>query len=335
MHETTIPAIVALQRGGNFVEAERQCRVALARDPDAADLLLLLAMSLHFQGRVDDALPFYRRLADLVPPSPIHWSNYATALAEAGRLGDAEAAWHRVIDLDPRNVDARIRAGLLLIARKDYLAAREMLLDAFELDRHSATVRIHAARACALAHDFRGAEDLIGPWRQWLPLHDDPLQLELAQQLMPLGRTPDARDLLAEMVARNPGYLEARVLLAKVEERYNRLDAAERLLQAIDLTSATQSLRQEILQLQATLLLRRGNGEAARAILEQNPPVQAGDYAYYYELARACDKANDADAAMAALALAHARHADELRHAAPRSFGPAAPAMPGDIHTVS
>jgi hypothetical protein len=166
-------------------------------------------------------------------------------------------------------------------------------------------------------------------------LRDDPLQLDLARQLLPLGRAPDAHFLLAEIVARNPDLLEAHVLLAKVEERLNRLDEAERLLQNLDPSVASEPLRTEIEQLRATLRLRRGDAAGARDLFEQTAPVYAHDYAYYYELARACDKSRDPAAAMRALAQAHALHTAELQCASPHSFGPDALALPGAIRYVS
>lgn len=334
MNETLIPEIVALQRQGDFAQAEQRCRDALARYPDDANLLFMLALSLHLQQRRDEALPLYAHLTELAPQSALHWSNYATILGEAGQRDAAEKAWRRVAALDAHDTNARIQIGLLLIERKQYLAAREALLDAFELERESPLTRIHAARACALAQDFRGAEDLLGPWRRWLPLHDDALQLDLARQLMPLGRAPDTEFLLADIVARNPHMPEARLLLARVKERLNRLDEAERLAQESDLASASESLHREFAQLRATLQLRRGDAAEARRLLEQVGPVHPLDYAHYFELARACDKLRDPTATMAALDRAHALQVDELKHGSPESFAPDAAALPGDIRYV-
>lgn len=334
MNPSPIPAIVALHRSGDFAEAERHCRDALARDSDNADLAFLLALSLHLQQRLAEALPLYARLTQTQPHSPVHWGNYATALAETGQPDAAQAAWRRVAALDPHDAHARMRIGLLLLEAKQYLAAREALLDAFELARDTPEIRIHAARACALAQDFRGAEDLLKPWRQWLPLHDDALQLELARQLMPLGRTPDTHFLLEDLVARNAANIAALIQLARVEERLNHLDAAERVLARLDETAASEAERKDVVQLRATLLLRRGDAAGARALLEHGGPTSEHDYSHYFELARACDKLRDAPAAMRALAQAHALQARELAHASPECFIAGAAALPGAIRYV-
>ena len=335
MSTPPIQAIVAALRGGDPAQAERLSRDALSEKSDDTDTLLLLAMSLHFQRRITEAVEIYRRLTELAPESDVHWSNYATALLNADRRDDAEAAWRRAMELDPRDPNPRIQLGLLLIARKEYLASRDMLLDAFELDRNSPLARIHAARACCLSQDFRGAEDLLKPWHQWLPLNDDPLQLELSRQLLLLGQAPGAHSLLQDVAARNPASVEARILLAKVDERLNRVAESEALLQSLDRMNPDEAARNEIAHVRAVLALRGNDATTARALLERAGPLHENDYAYYYELAHACDKLRDAAAAMLALKRAHALQVEDLKLAAPASFAPDAQPLPAAIRYVS
>src|SRR5512146_645115 len=332
---TSIPAIIAALRGNNPAEAERLSRDALKQDPDDADTLLLLAMSLHFQRRLDDAVAVYRRLTELAPASGVHWSNYATALLDAGRHGDAEAAWRKASELDPRDPEPRIQVGVLLLGRREYLGAREMLLDAVELDRDAPRARIFAARACSSCQDFQGCEELIKPWRQWLPLRDDALQLELAKLLLHMQQAAGAHMLLQDVVARNPALLEARIQLASIDERMNRLDEAEALLRPLEQMQVAEPLRREIAHLRATLALRSNDPAAARTLLEQAGPSHENDYVHYYELARACDKLRDSAAAMQALGQAQRRHVDDLKLVTPESFAPDAQPLPAAIRYVS
>src|SRR5262249_17328668 len=156
------------------------------------------------------------------------------------------AAWRKSIELDPRDPEPRIQVGQRLLARKDYLAGRDMLLDAFELDRDNPRPRILAANACALAQDFRGCEDLIKPWRSWLPLNDEQLQMELAQQLLLLGEAPGSQVVLQNLHARNPQRVDTRILLARVDERLNLLTEAEALLQPLDAMDLSDGVRRQI-----------------------------------------------------------------------------------------
>lgn len=330
--------IVASITAGNPLEAERLCRAQLREHPQDENRLLLLALSLQYQGRLAEATNVYHRLTELLPDSSMHRYNYATALRQAGSLPEAEAAYARAIQLDPRNLDPKIQLGLLLLDRHDYLAARELLLDAFELDRELPLVRIHAARACSLSQDFRGAEDLLKPWRGWLPLNDDALQLELAKQLNLLSDAPSATALLEDLVGRNPSHLEARVQLASMYERLNRMADAEPLLQSVDNAAELSSntlLRSEVEHLRATLALRNGDVAAARSLLERVGPRHANDYAHHFDLARVHDKLGETELAMDSLRSAHAIQAEELAHASPEHFEAGALALPATIPRVS
>lgn len=215
---STITAAIA---AGQPLQAERLCRAALLERPHDGDLLLLLAVSLHSQRRLREALAFYGELTRLFPLSGLHWSNYAEGLAEAGELGEARRAYGEAIRRDPGNPAPKVRLGLLLIEQGDYPAARAVLLDACALDQVSTSLRIHAARACCLCQDVEGAARLLKPWRSWLPLGDDGMQYELAQVLTLKNDVPGAADLLEDLVARRPAHLEARLLLASVYERIN------------------------------------------------------------------------------------------------------------------
>jgi Flp pilus assembly protein TadD len=327
--------IVDALRTGNPVEAERLSHTVLSAAPEHIDALLALAMSLHAQRRTDDAIAAFRRLTEVQPASPIHWSNYATILAESGRAEESESAWRKAMELDPRDPEPRLQIGQMLIARKDYLAARDMLLDAFELDREAPRPRILAANACALAQDFRGCEDLLKPWRSWLPLSDEYLQIELARALLLLADAPGAQLALRELIARHPQRADAHILLAKVNERMNLLAEAEAALQPLDAMDLSGPLRQQVLHVRAILALRNRNPALARSLLEQAGPVHDRDYAYYYELGSVCDKLRDPAAAMRALGEAHARHVAELKHSAPESFAPDALPLPGAVRKIT
>ncbi|HTI96260.1 MAG TPA: sulfotransferase [Rudaea sp.] len=327
--------IVAALRGGNPVEAERLSRDVLAQAPTHIDALLALAMSLHAQRRSDDAIAAFHHLTQVQPGEAMHWNNYATILNETGRNDEAEAAWRKAMGLDPHDPEPRIQVGLLLLGRKEYLAARDMLLDAFELDREAPRPRILAANACALAQDFRGCEDLIKPWRTWLPLEEEHLQMELARLLLLLSDAPASQAVLQELLARSPPRADARILLARVHERHNLLTEAAALLQPLDAMDLADHVRRQIAHVRALLALRGNDAALARSLLEQAGPLHANDYAYYYELGNVCDKLHDPAAAMQALGEAHARHVAELKHSTPEFFTPAALPLPGAVRQLT
>jgi len=260
----------------------------------------------------------------------VHWANHAIALREGGFLKEAEAGYLTAIQLDPRNPIPRIDLGLMLIERKDYLGAREMLLDAFDLDRQLPLARVHGARACCLCQDFNGAQDLLRPWRQWLPLNDDVLQLELAKLLILLSDAGSAQALLEDLVSRNAAHLEAKFLLASVYERLNRIEQAEALLRSITASGLTlgPAEKQEMDHQLAKLALRRGDLLSARSLLESSGPRHANDMAHFFELAETYDKAGEPQLALQALQSAHAIQVEDLKIASPDHFTPEAGALP-------
>ncbi|MEO7052953.1 MAG: sulfotransferase [Rhodanobacter sp.] len=335
--EEPSPLIVAAINAGNLPEAERLCRAQLLTQPDDENLLVLLAISLQFQQRLHEATAIHRRLTELLPDNSVHWCNYASALQAGGSTTEAESAFARSIELDPENVAPKIQMGLLWIQEKEYLRARDVLLDAFELDRESPMVRIHAAQACCLSQDFNGAESLLKAWRHWLPLNDDVLQLELAKLLQLMSDVPAAEALLEDLAVRSPSYMEARLLLAQIYERKNQLDRAETALQAIVSTASVDAaaLANEVAHLRASLRLRRGDPSSALELLEASGPRHPGDYTHYFELAQARDKCADAAGTMHALAVAHRLQVEELEHASPEFFLPVAKAMPAEVVRVS
>lgn len=315
-------------RSGDWALAEQLARTQLVEFPAREDLLVSLAISLQAQRRFRDAADAYARLTNAFPGNSVHWNNYGTVLRENGALADARAAYARAIQLDDRNASAHMNLGLLLALQHDYAAGREALLDAYQRDRTSPAIRIHAARACVNCQDFNGAEDLLREWRSWLPLRDIPLQIELSNLLLLLGDAEGARLLLEDTVRSAPGHAHARLFLAHVYERMNRLDDAEALVATIGSTDGDQRLACEIDHAVAALKMRRGDAAGARELIERAGPRDDGDALHYFRLAEALDKLGEHEGAMAALARAHALQVRDLSLRNASFLRPDAPALP-------
>ena len=321
---------------GRSAEAERLSRLALEQRPDDQDLLLFLAISLHQQRKMTEAVEVYAELTRLCPQSGVNWGNYATALRDAGELEQAEQAYGTCLTLDPGNSGQLMNLGLLLLDRHDYIQAREKLLDAFDIDPASPVIRIHAARACSACRDDHRIEELLEPWREWTSLEPE-LQLELARLQLALGDANLVRRLLEELLRDMPTYLPAKLLLASVYERINQLDRAEMLLAEItsdphDIDEATSL---EIKHQYATLAFRKGNLSEARALLEQAGARHEGDYAHYFLLGSICDKLGDLPAALQALQVAHQRQVQEMQLVVPYRVDPNAPVLRSAVGRVT
>jgi Flp pilus assembly protein TadD len=332
-----IPQVAAALNAGQPRQAEQLCRAALLEQPRDENFLLLLAMSLQAQQRLPEALPVYAELTRICPTSSVHWNNYATVLVDAGMPDEAQAAYAKAIQMDPRNLLPRNQLGLLLIERRDYLSARNVLLDAFALDQESPEIRINAARACCLCQDDDGAIRLLRPWRSWQPMHNDELQVSLAQVLTLKNDVPAAAELLEDVLARQSGHLDVRLLLANLYERLNRLaDAEATVLPVVAMgAGATDAQRNDADHLLASLALRRSDLTGARQLLERCGPQGDDDFPHYFLRAAVCDKQGDTELAMQALHEAHRLEGRERRFVSPEYFTPDSPAMPVDAPGVT
>ncbi len=336
MTQDPIPRIMNALQSGRFSDAEQLSRDALEDFQNDENLLVLLAMSLQYQKRMADAVEVYAQLTHLFPESSLHWGNYATALRDDGRIDAAAKAYAKALELKPDNADQLLNFGLLQLQQGQFLAARDTLLKAQVLEPDSPAIRVHAARACFACHDRR-MEQLLQPWRQWLPLSNLALQMELADLLVGSGDAVSARQLLQDILQREPRHLPAQLLLANVYERINRADAAAALLQQIehDHADLDEATRLEMAQQRATLAARRGDYTEARDILQRTGPRSARDYRSWFLLAKVCDKLADPDAALRALERAHEAQLEELREVVPHRFEPGAPVLPAAVDRVT
>ena len=316
-----IQQIVAALQTGHPVEAERLARFYLQPRPQDEDLLLLLGLSLQQQQKFKDALPVYAELAHRFPESSLHVGNHATALRDVGALAEAEEIYRVSVRLDPGNAEQMLNLGMLQLQQRNFSAARETLLDTHAINPQSPAIRIRAARACAACRDDQRVDELLKPWREWLPLEPE-LQFELASLQLTLGDANTVQLLLEDMLMRMPSHLQARLLLASVYERVNRLDLAEAKLQEIEAEhhQADDMVRLELAHQRATLAVRKGDLAGGRSLLELAGQRSPGDYTHYFALAGVCDKLGDLSAAQRALESAHALQIDEMRNLVPDRF---------------
>lgn len=337
MIDNPAATIVAALEAGDPLLAERLCREYLERSPDVADVLVLQALSLWQLGDHARALGIYRQLTDRYPDEVAHWRNLANALHESGDLEGAEHASAAAVKLAPDDAEWLELHGLLQMELDKPNEARDTLLRAFGKSPDSPSIRIHAARACSACRDAR-ADNLLRPWRTWLPI-DESLQSELADALKQQGEMAAAVGLLEDLVRRRPGDQLLRLRLAAMYERVNRLEEAETLLNSVaaedaDTVSHSHGAR-EIERQRARLAVRQRDYARARTIIEHTGPRDEHQSAYWFELAKVCDKLGDTAAAMTALASAHEIQIADIRRLHPRWLETGAKIMPGQNPRVS
>ena len=327
--------IVNALQAGDPSRAEALCRVKLRSRPDDEQMLVLLVLSLHHQGRRNEAVEVQRRLVELHPQSALHWSNLATSLGAAGQIHEAIAACEAGLRVAPEDAALLANMGGLKLRQREYEVARDLLLRAHALAPREAEITIKAALAAIACRDYF-AEDLLRGWRRWLPLDQD-AQFDLAYALMTIGDASGAQFVLEDMVQRSPRNMRALTLLASVYERSNRLPDANRLVALVkaEADDLNADLVHDIDHCQARLLERAGNVKLARDILEARGPRGDDDFDHFFALAQVCDRLDDRSAALAALEKAHALQIIDMRKAAPRRFSAGAPSFPAASYALS
>lgn len=238
-----------------------------------------------------------------------------------------EPALLRSLEREPENSDLLFRLGALRIRGSDPAGAREALLHAHVLQPESVPIRIHAARALALCKDDRAAQ-LIVDWRDWLPL-PDPQQYLLADVMQLTDWGAESVGVLEDLLQRSPQHAGAKLLLAALYERTNRLmDASSIVSDLLAHDSGDADVQKEALHQHAVLLMRAGESAQARKILEDAGPRFPDDVGYYYGLGNLADRLQDPPAVMRYLAVAHAIQARELERVAPQRLAAGAPILP-------
>ena len=308
-------------------------RAWLAREPANEDGLILLAMCLQLQERNADAVQAWRELTVLMPQSPIHWNNLATALRNAGELVAAEEAYRRTVELDPKSSLARMNLGYLLLEYGRYPEARECFLAAHALDPVSPEARIYAAQTCIALDERDLARRLLEPRNSWTGLSDE-LTLELASLMSSAGTADEGMRLFEDLLRRDPHNLRAMAQLIVLYERINRLDEARAMLARLPPPESIDDpkLRYDVIGAQATFALREKDPAHASALLERLIAAFAdsADATFkpwradhlYFSLAKVRDREGNTDAAMAALAEAHSRQLLLARQAVPELVKP-------------
>lgn len=302
----------ALQTG-NLVQAEQIGRQLVARHPQDEGALLLLAMSLDAQTRLDEAATVFIQLTTLFPERTEHWLNLGYLERSRSNVGAARSALERAIALDPQQVDALREVGLIETAAGLSQAAAAHLSAALALQPDDSTLRAQTARACQRAGRTDEAVALLKDWQQWTRGNTEALA-DVAWTAMETGdlATSDrALELAEQRSPKNTGVLAKR---AAFFERTNRLDEARALLERIPLRD--ESIKEELDVLRAQIASRSGDRDDAYRIYEnlvRDERIALRRPELFFALARISDARGHAEQAMTWLQRGHAVQMQQLR----------------------
>jgi tetratricopeptide (TPR) repeat protein len=132
-------------------------RRELARHPSARDARVSLGSALSAEGRDDEALPIFRRLAD--ENDADGWYNLGTILARRGEFDGAAEAFHHALAVDASLNPARLNLGLVLARAGRLDEAIAELREAAQLEPDSEGAIYTLGVALLMAGDRPGADE--------------------------------------------------------------------------------------------------------------------------------------------------------------------------------
>jgi tetratricopeptide (TPR) repeat protein len=248
---------------GRFVDAERECRAALAQAPDLAALHFLLGRLLRDQGRAAAARSAFARALALEPTHAA--AAYALArLLESGTDRPAAiAAFRRAATLAPERADAQYRLGRLLNGTDDagaaaaFAAALRLRPDYAEAASDLGALRQREGRLA----------DAIGLYRRALAANPALVEaaVNLSGALLAEGDTGAAKEAAAALLPARPDYAPLRMALGRAELALENHKVA---LAHFEAALAADPADHEAMFQAGSLAIRAGDPRRAAAQLE-------------------------------------------------------------------
>lgn len=167
-------------------------------------------------GNYGQAQRCYERAASLGPDEPGPYVGLGVAALQMGKLEDAEIAFRVACRLDVRC--AKAYAGLAMVAqqRRDYPQSFDLYMKSLELDSDNITALLGLFQvSCAMGSFAK----VIYYLQVYLDMHPGDVSVMFALSALYLkdGQTEQARDMLRNLLALEPGNQDAANLLEEVE----------------------------------------------------------------------------------------------------------------------
>jgi putative PEP-CTERM system TPR-repeat lipoprotein len=311
--------------------------------PKNASALQVLAQAQLANGRRDDAMATFKRLADLQPDSAIEQFRLGSRLAALGNQDGAHAAYEQAVKLDPhlvvgwqalavgaakagrvdQGLDVASRAAAIdprmgqLVKAEVYAAASrfaeaDAAFAAAQAKRPDGSVASRWAVVRAMSGDRAGASKILA---EWLAAHgdDDRVRLEYAAFLLGDKDYADSTrefEALLKKAPLNPIVLNN---LAWLYARANNPKAVELARRAYAMAPESPNVTDTL----GWVLASRGDLKEAASLLARAHEQAPGDPMMSYHLAAVLAKQGERDKAASLLkpVLASGQPFDERAHA--------------------
>ncbi len=318
-------ALQALQAGNAQLALELATTVGLP-DASLADFALVRALALSALQRTAEALPLFEQLTRWQPDACEHWSNFGNALCELGREGEALQPLLQAVALGADDIATHFALARSHCRLGDVVAAERHIRLARQYDPQNADMHLLHARIALVSDRIDQARPLLNELRASVL---SPMQRsDLGFLELRAGQYTESRQSFESAILALPDDVEAKIGLSLTLERSNKVEAARSVRAELTPEIAktlSPVLAAKLLQVDARLHVRSGDQRAAQACLrkllatdELDPALRAD---LGFALGRSLDKTGECDAAMRALADAHAIRRDLVGSSHPELLG--------------
>lgn len=320
MHDPGQGPLQAAERlllDGDAAAALRHASQALACGGGHPGWQRLHALALAASGRSEEARLQFLRLAQLHPRDPDAWVNLGNACLDCGHGADALQAFTRAGSAGAEGVPYLLGRGLALMAVGCPADAEGWLHRAKKIEPGAGDVRLALGQCLAELERFAELDECMADMSPaGLPFQQ---RTALAWLWAQAGRDEAALDLHRDLLAEQPAATTARVQLALLLERLNRVHEAAGVLAVPGFAEAASTAMAALAI--GRIQRRLGNaGDAIRVLAAASgrgtDPAMGAQL--HFELAKAHDQEGHVDAAMRALAEAHRLAEVALRQRHPR-----------------
>ena len=182
---------LTVARNNDYRSDEAIWRDAVTKRPNNVRATVNLGTALAHAGRMDEALPSYRRALALEPDNADVHFNIGVTLADHGDKAEALTHLREAVRIVPHSAEAHYSLGVVLAQQNEWAEALEQLTEAVRLcPTHD---KAQNELGVALAHQGQ-VEDALPHFRQALRLDrgNEAARRHLAAALTQLGRTNEA-----------------------------------------------------------------------------------------------------------------------------------------------
>jgi putative PEP-CTERM system TPR-repeat lipoprotein len=217
---------------GNFREAVVEFRNALKQDPRFGEAHRQLAEAYFRLGDTGNAGKAYIRAADLLPDDRDAQLQAGGFLLAARRFEDARSRAEKVLQKEPRNINALILVGYASAGLRDFDRAVAEVEEAIQIDPTRSETYTGLGGLQLLSGRREEAEAAFKNAVQIAPESVN-ARLALANYYWAVGRPRDAEDALKRTIELDPKSTVAHRALGVLYVTSNRLTEAEKHLKAV------------------------------------------------------------------------------------------------------